>query len=158
MIKLTSEFYERPNNYHTRIKITPPVESISLCLKTLVVDGNEDDTVFEGPHDTFGEDKVLIINRPIIRNNVYNQIKEGLSNGWDGTYLYVVLNRRDKDINTELIRNLEDGILIHATLPPLVWNSQVVIVVTCYPDVHYKLLIGDYERKLSPRSTRLMLT
>lgn len=86
---------------------------------------------------------------------VYNALSKELKRGWNGKVLNVFLEDPYTDIDTYLMRAIEDGILLVRDRPALIWNSQRVYVYSKYARYYFKHIGEDEIRRLSPRKTEI---
>ena len=135
--------------------IVPIKLGLDLCLKTIIIDCLSPDLKNLNPQLIHHEDDFCIINRLKGKNSLYNDLQTRFDDGWNGIYIYIYLSKYDFHIDLEALRCLEDGLITVKNKPSLVWNSQVIVLVTNYPVDHYRIIENDYIRKLSPRSTSL---
>ena len=139
----------------TKKSIVPIRLGLDLCLKTIIIDCLSPDLCNLNPHLIHQSNEFCIINRLKSKSSLYIDLQMRFFDGWNGTYIYIYLSKNDSHIDLEALRCLEDGLIIVKNKPSLVWNSQVIVLVTNYPVDHYRIIENDYIRKLSPRSTSL---
>jgi hypothetical protein len=85
------------------------------------------------------------------KDGAYEWVSRALKNGWSGMCLCVYLGE-GSFIDVELLKSLEDGILLHKEKGPLVWNSLNIVIFVPNPEHCYKQVIeSNTNAKLSSR-------
>jgi hypothetical protein len=86
--------------------------------------------------------------------DVYQNISNLLSDGWNGKYLIIKIPP-EEDIDCDLLSCLETGLLNLKDRKSLVWNSQRIFIVADNHEIFYRKWLKVEDRNLSPREIRI---